>query len=493
MRYEVNSCDSKLYIAVIDEVKCVIPRDDMQEVVQGYEQPVVLILGSHSALDAAAGARNHRLKRIIYTTPERANIYLQNPIVGSDKPIKDLPSHVKNDVIVRRDPKDIKKTGSWSQCILVLDRYEDILKYTSEMRNLECIQIPNRAFAVYVGGEACKKIEDNFDLPILGTRSLLKIENREEVEKNYYWYLEQAGIPHPEEFLFDVKSDQSGVRFKETVERPLVLKVPHRSRRLERGFVFAANSDDMEEKVEKFIRDGLIDPKDLIVGRAEEYVPGVTANFNFFYSPIYAKEDWGESEEYLMTAKGISRERARMWLSNEFLSIDERREATHDGVIRMSAELQLKVRWDKTPYPRTFEVTAHIPMSLRESLIRKIHPIADQFLEKTIEVDPPGMIGAYCIQTLITFKELREGDPDFKWVQKVGHGLYDIPEGETLFDHVPKVQDVATRHGGGTNTHMGIGAQYSNAKYICRMSMGNRIALEIVNAHKKGMLREIVT
>jgi 5-formaminoimidazole-4-carboxamide-1-beta-D-ribofuranosyl 5'-monophosphate synthetase len=178
-------------------------------------------------------------------------------------------------------------------------------------------------------------------------------------------------------------------------------------------------------------------------------VPGVTANFNFFYSPVYAKQDCGELERYLMSAKEISRERARMWLANEFMSIDERREATHDGVIRMGPKLQLKVRWDKTPYPRTFEVTAHLPISLRESLIRKIHPIADKFLEKTMEIDPPGMIGAYCIQTLITFKELHSGDPDFKWVEKVGHGLYDIPEGGTLFDHVPKVQDVATRHGGG--------------------------------------------
>lgn len=470
-----------------------ISREDMQEVVTKYKEPILLNLGSHSALDAAAGARNYNLRRIIYTTPERANIYIQNPIVGDNKPIKDLPSHVADEMIVRNDPKDIKKTSSWRQCILIMDHYKDILKYTDEMRDLECIQIPNRAFSVYVGGEACKRIEESFDLPIVGTRSLLKIENREEVEKNYYWYLEEAEIPHPEEFLFEVKGGESGIRFRQEVHRPLVLKVPHKSRRLERGFIFASDSVDMEKKVEEYLGNGIIDPKDLTVGRAEEYVPGVTANFNFFYSPIYAQQSWGEAEEYLMNARGISRERARMWLANEFMSIDERREATHDGVIRMSAELQLNVKWDKTPYPRSFEVTAHVPMSLRESLIRKIHPIANTFLEKTMEINPPGIIGAYCVQTLITFKELSGDDPDFKWVKKVGHGLYDVPEGATLFDHVPKVQDIATRHGGGTNTHMGIGSQYSNAKYVCRMSMGDRIALEIINAHKRGMLPQIIT
>ncbi len=97
MSYEVNSCDSKLYIAIIDEVKYVIPRDDMQEVVQGYEQPVVLILGAHSALDAAAGARNHRLKRIIYTTPERANISLQNEY-GRQNSVRDSQRPQRQDL-----------------------------------------------------------------------------------------------------------------------------------------------------------------------------------------------------------------------------------------------------------------------------------------------------------------------------------------------------------------------------------------------------------
>ncbi|UCB60847.1 MAG: hypothetical protein JSW72_01945 [Candidatus Bathyarchaeota archaeon] len=63
-----------------------IQREEMQEVAKSYKQPMPLILSSHSALDAAEGARNFRLRRIIYTTSARANIYLQNPIVGRDKP-----------------------------------------------------------------------------------------------------------------------------------------------------------------------------------------------------------------------------------------------------------------------------------------------------------------------------------------------------------------------------------------------------------------------
>jgi 5-formaminoimidazole-4-carboxamide-1-beta-D-ribofuranosyl 5'-monophosphate synthetase len=40
---------------------------------------------------------------------------------------------------------------------------------------------------------------------------------------------------------------------------------------------------------------------------------------------------------------------------------------------------------------------------------------------------------------------------------------------------------------------MGIGSEYANAKYGKRMSMGDRIALEIKRATKQRMLHEIVT
>jgi 5-formaminoimidazole-4-carboxamide-1-beta-D-ribofuranosyl 5'-monophosphate synthetase len=40
---------------------------------------------------------------------------------------------------------------------------------------------------------------------------------------------------------------------------------------------------------------------------------------------------------------------------------------------------------------------------------------------------------------------------------------------------------------------MGIGAQYANAKYQRRMSMGDRIALEMRRAWERKRLQEIVT
>jgi len=450
----------------------------MQELVRGYRRPLGLVLGSHSALDALAGLRNHGLRSLVYTTKERANIYFREPRVGRPKVrVDSLPRLVRSELIVVEDIRDIVRMRNrrWSEAILLLDRYEDILKDENQdaLVELEAIQIPNRAFAVYVGGEACAKIENEFRIPIMGSRSLLKIENREEVERSYYWYLEKSGIPHPEEFRYEIKGN--GIKFPSKIEKPIVLKVPHAARRLERGFVFAADSSSLEEEVASEVALGHILLEDLKDGRAEEYIPGVTANFNFFYSPINAEEKWGQLENYV----------DRWKLANEFLSIDERRETTHDGVIRMLAKEQLKVNWNKTRFPLSFEVTAHSMISLRESLLRKIYPVADAFMELTQKTDPPGMIGAYCIQTLISFEEQ-------PYVEAVEQGVYDLG-GKLLFDFVPRTQDIAVRHGGGTNVHMALGSQYANAKYLCPMSTGDRIALEIEVARRKRKLDRIVT
>jgi 5-formaminoimidazole-4-carboxamide-1-(beta)-D-ribofuranosyl 5'-monophosphate synthetase len=455
-----------------------IKLEEMQEVVRHYSEPIGVVLGSHSALDATAGLRDFGIKSIVYTTKQRAEIYLREPRVGKPgETIEDLPSATQRDLIITEDPQDLvrRKEEDWTEAILLVNKYEDVLKQEIQdaLLEVEGIQIPNRAFAVYVGGDTCEPIENDFHIPILGSRTLLKIENREEVKENYYWYLEQSGIPHPKEFTYNVNG--GGLQFPNEIKQPLVLKVPHAGRRLERGFIFAANSQTLEEEVAKEVERKHILAEDLKLGRVEEYIPGVTANFNFFYSPLNAQESWGDVEKY----------QSKVRLANEFLSIDERRETTHDGILRMLANEQMRVDWSQTKYPVSFEVTAHSMISLRESLLRKIYPVADAFVEFTQKHDPPGMIGAYCVQTLITFEEQ-------PYVEAVRQGVYDA-SGDQFYDFEVKTQDMAVRHGGGTNVHMGIGSQYANAKYGRILSTGDRIALEMKRATVNKKLDSIVT
>ncbi|RLI37171.1 hypothetical protein DRO55_01930 [Candidatus Bathyarchaeota archaeon] len=457
-----------------------IEREEMQEVVKSYKEPVCLNLGSHSALDAWQGQRNYGLRSIIYVPKGRARIYLQNPMVG--KPgeyVEDLPSLVRRDLIVVEDPADIDKKGSWRAAILIVDRYPDIVKYVDDLIELECIQIPNRAFSVYVGGdEYCSVIEKEYAVPIMGSRKLLKIENRGEIERDYYWFAEKAGIPYPKSYEFEVH--KNGIRFKEYIDEPLLMKAEHAHRKFEREFIFAANSADLEEKVEREVKLGNLDREGLENARVEQIVLGPHANFNFFFSPLNAKREWGDVDDAFAKLYGTSIEEARVHLANEFLSIDERRETILDGLRRLPIDVQEKIK--RVP---SFEVTCHLAMSLRESLLKDVHRYADAFLLATLKYEPPGIIGAWCLQTLITWSKIPG--------PAVEYGLYDVPPGRETYMHIPVTQDVALRHGGGTNVHMGVGSQYANAMYQRRLSMGDRIALEIRRAMKENLLTEIVT
>ncbi len=462
-------------------IKIAIEREEMQEIVKSYQKPIGLNLGSHSALDAWVGQRDYGFRSIIYTTPQRARIYLQNPMVGKpDEVIEELPTLVRRDLIVTNDPADIKKKGDWKAAILILDKYNDIVKYVDDLVDMECLQIPNRAFSVYVGGdEYCSVIENQFAVPILGSRKLLKIENRGEIEKDYYWFAEKAGIPYPESYEYDVS--EKGIKFKEPIDNPMLLKAEHASREFEREFIFAANSNDLEEKVKREMEKGNLNKESLERARVEQIVLGPHANFNFFYSPLDAKQDWGDVDNWYSKLYNVNLEDARACLANQFLSIDERRETILDGLRRLPVDVQQKIKTIPS-----FEVTCHVPMSLRESLLKDVHRYADAFMLASRKYEPPGIIGAWCLQTLITWRKIEPG-------MAVEYGLYDVPEGKEAYMHVPVTQDLALRHGGGTNTHMGIGAQYSNAKYQRRMSMGDRIALEIRRAWERKKLQEIVT
>lgn len=476
----------------------VVERKEMQEVVESYTEPICLNIGTHSALDAWQGQRNYGLRSIIYTTPQRARIYLQNPMVGNpNEEIEDLPSIVKRDLKVVNDPNDIEKKGKWKSIILILDKYIDIVKYVDDLIDLECLQIPNRAFSVYVGGdEYCSTIEKEFSVPIIGSRKLLKIENRGEIEKDYYWFAEKAGIPSPRSYKFE--ASEHGVKFDELIDEPILMKAEHAHRAFEREFIFAADSGDLEEKVKKEMEAENLNIECLEKARVEQIVLGPHANFNFFFSPLNAKKDWGDVDDWYTKIYDVNLNDARICLANQFLSIDERRETILDGVKRLPIDVQEKIK--RVP---SFEVTAHVLMSLRESLLKDMHRYADAFLLAAMEYEPPGIIGAWCLQTVITWDRISKYELqskikiDFTGGSEpktaIDYGLYDVPAGEEPFMHIPVTQDVALRHGGGTNVHMGIGSQYANAKYQRRMSMGDRIALELKRAQNRRLLKEIVT
>ena len=67
-------------------------------------------------------------------------------------------------------------------------------------------------------------VENSFAVPVLGSRAMLRSEERS-AQKDYYWLLEQAGIPFPKK-----------VASPDDIDRLVIVKLHHAQKKLERGF-----------------------------------------------------------------------------------------------------------------------------------------------------------------------------------------------------------------------------------------------------------------
>ncbi len=164
----------------------------------------------------------------------------------------------------------------------------------------------------------------------------------------------------------------------------------------------------------------------------EEFVFGAHFNLNYFYSPIFNRL--------------------------ELISVDRRIQSDWDSLYRLPADIQIKLG----RIPRLIEV-GHEPVTIRESLLEKVFEIGYRFVEATQKLEPPGIIGPFTLQVMVT--------PDLDLV----------------------VYDVAPRIGGGTNAYMGIGSQYSKFYFGKPISLGRRIALEIKHAIINNLTEKILT
>ncbi len=377
-----------------------IKKEEIHEILRKYDLDNVTIgvLGSHSALDVCDGARDEGFKTLIVAEKGREVPYTK--------------------YFRRREVNGLEK-GVVDETI-VLDKFSDMMRENiqEELRRRNTLFIPNRSFVVYTGIE---KIENDLRLPIIGSRDMLRIEEREE-EKNYYWLCEKAGIPIPPEYK------------PEDINELVMVKLPHARMPLERGFFTACSFEEYKEKANRLISQGIIRKEDLDNARIEKYIIGPVFNFNFFYSPL---------DDEL-----------------ELLGIDWRFETNLDGIVRIPAAQQVELPRNVVP---TMIVVGHSSATLRESLLNKIFPIAEKFVEFSRKEFSSGIIGPFCLQTIVD--------------EKLNFYVYDI----------------ATRIGGGTNIHMFDGHPYGNILFRGRMSSGRRLALEIRRGIEMGRLDEIVT
>ncbi|ABK76884.1 ATP-utilizing enzyme of ATP-grasp superfamily [Cenarchaeum symbiosum A] len=196
-----------------------------------------------------------------------------------------------------------------------------------------------------------------------------------------------------------------------------------------KGYFMANSEEEYESKRLSLIESGVISTdEDLYI---QEYVPGVLAYLQFFYSPLKA--------------------------DIEFFGADQRHESDIEGLARIPAPVQM----GSSGIP-SFNVIGNSPLVLRESLLEGAYRMGEDFVEASSRLVAPGMNGPFCIE-----------------------GVYGDDGRFTSFEFSARI--VA-----GTNIYMN-GSPYYGLLFDEPISMGRRIAREIKSAIAEERLDETVT
>lgn len=360
----------------------------IEEIVKSYNPKRLRIgvLGSHSALEVAHGAKQEKFETTIVCQKGREKTYTTY--------YRNLFDHV-----------------------LLLDNFAEIIEEENlqKLRDLNTVFVPNRSFSVYVG---YKNIEEKFEVPILGNRYIFKTEERN-TPKNQYYLLKKGGLLTPKTF-----------NSPEEIDRPVIVKVPEKKRKIERAFFYASSSAEFKKKAEERVKQGLITREDLQKSVIEEYVLGAKFNANFFWSPLTDEID--------------------------FLGFDKRIQTNLDGILDLPAEEQTEFH---VPI-QNIEI-GHMGVTMRESQLEKIFEAGEKFVKICKKEYPPGMIGLFSLQGAVS-KDLE---------------FY-------VFDVSPRVPGCPC---------VEPTSPYMEYKYMMPVGPGRRVAIEVQRAVKENRLKEIVT
>ena len=362
-----------------------IKRSDIQKIINEYTDLRIGVLGSHSALEIMDGAKDENFETIVFCQKGRETPYQRF-------------SRIANEI------KVLKKFSDMSS-----------IKNQKMLRDTNTLVVPHRSLPAYLG---YKPIENSFKVPIFGNRALFQAEERNN-KKNQYYLLRKAGLKHPK--IFKNPKD---------INRPSIVKVQEKKRKLERAFFTVSSFSDYKKKSEEKIRQGIISKTGLHDAVIEELAIGTYLNFNYFYTPISKNVD--------------------------FIGIERRLQTNLHDFNALPAKQQLELDID----PQNIEV-GHTPASIRESLLEKVISMGDKFVAAVKREYPPGIIGPFSLQSVIT--------KDLEMI------VYDVSL------RVPGNPIVATT------------SPYTKYQYGQIFGVGRRIAMEIKIAQEDDVLDKIVT
>jgi 5-formaminoimidazole-4-carboxamide-1-(beta)-D-ribofuranosyl 5'-monophosphate synthetase len=305
-----------------------------------------------------------------------------------------------------------KKFPLVDELIIVKDFSELLNKTLQEkLRKLNVILIPHGSFTAYLSTE---ELTNSLHVPMLGNRQLLHWEaDRKRQEE----WLRQAGIQLPATF-----------KTPEDIDRLVIVKLP--GAKGGRGYFLANSPKAFHTKFSEMVKRGLLKKTDINKVHLQEYAMGVNVYPSYFSSII--KDDV------------------------ELLGVDRRYESAVDAIGKIPAAEQLEIGISPT-----YTVVGNFPIVLRESLLPELMRMGDNVHKKASELAPPGIIGPFCLETVIT--------EDLK-----------------IFTF-----EISARIVAGTNVGIGT-SPYAYLRYGENMYMGKRIAQEIKEAAKQKRLSEVL-
>ncbi len=316
-------------------------------------------------------------------------------------------------VICKKGREEVYRRFRVADKIIVLDEFIDVMKpeILKKLKEENAIMIPHGSLIAYVGVENIKKLE----LPIFGNRILISYEGDRKLEREW---LTKAGLKMPKEF-----------KDPREIDRLVIVKFA--GAKGGRGYFLASSYDEYKKKVDELLARGKITEDDIRTSTIQEYVFGVNMYFSYFYSPL--------NDEV------------------EFFGIDRRYETNVDNIGRIPARDQLN-----TNIEPSYVVVGNFPLVARESLLPKILEIGDNVVEISKKIAYPGLIGPFCIETMVT-------------------------------DRLEIIAfEISVRIVAGTNVFTQ-GSPYSYLLYGDNVSMGKRIAMEIKRAVEENRIKDIVT
>ena len=151
------------------------------------------------------------------------------------------------------------------------------------------------------------------------------------------------------------------------IDRLAIVKVPEKTRSIERAFFYASSPEEFKKRSEERILKGIIDREDLKESIIEEYIVGAKFNANYFWSPITDEID--------------------------LLGFDRRIQTNLDGVLDLPADEQLEAK-----LPTQNVEIGHMGATMRESQIEKVLDAGEKFVETCKKEYPPGIIGLFALQ-----------------------------------------------------------------------------------------------